>query len=169
MPGGGGCYAHAAAQSGARLVLLAHHAQDQAETLLLNLIRGAGAAGARGILGLAPLPERPGTQLGRPFLTLLPQELRAYLQSLKQPWKEDRSNRDRSLARNRIRQGVLPQLAAINPKAVANLAGFAARAQAGKRQQDLAGLLKLNAPRAGGPRLSWARGTAAPTWGMVGA
>ena len=139
------CYADAAAKSGAKLILLGQHAQDQAETLLLNLVRGTGGAGAQGMLPLAPLDEGRGTQLGRPFLALLPAELRAYLKRLRQPWKEDASNRDKSLRRNRLRHGVLPILDSINPQAVANLAAFAARAQAGKPARDLAGLLKLSA------------------------
>lgn len=139
------CYDHAALQSGARLILLAHHAQDQAETLLLNLVRGAGQVGAQGMLALGPMKEGSALLLGRPFLTLAPQELRDYLRGLKQAWKEDASNRDQAFARNRVRHGVLPHLLSVNPQAVKHLAAFASRAQAGKPQNDLAGLLKLDA------------------------
>jgi tRNA(Ile)-lysidine synthase len=143
------CYEHAALRSGARLILLAHHAQDQAETLILNLVRGAGSAGAQAMRPLAPMKEGSPLLLGRPFLGLNPQVLRDYLRGLKQAWKEDASNRDTKHARNHVRHEVLPRLLSVNPQAVKNLADFAARAQAGKPERDLAGLLKLSSSARG--------------------
>lgn len=128
-------------KAGAKLVLLAHHAQDQAETLLLNLLRGAGPKGSS---GMAAIAAWEGVLLGRPFLGIEPQALRAWLKRKRQAWREDASNRDQTLARNRIRHAVLPQLAAINPKAVANLAAFAALQGRSTQEADLAGLLKLD-------------------------
>jgi tRNA(Ile)-lysidine synthase len=119
------CYVHAAQASGAKNILLAHHAADQAETLLLNLVRGAGPKGAAAMQPWAPLQGK--LRLGRPFLGLMPDELRAYLKSRKQPWREDASNRDVTLARNKLRHAVLPLLQKINPKAIANMAAFSAR------------------------------------------
>ena len=136
------CYAQAAQAQGAALVLLAHHAQDQAESLLLNLTRGAGLEGAAAMQALAPLDGAPGVRLGRPFLGLMPQGLRAWLRTRRVAWREDASNRDRRLARNRVRHGVLPLLLSINPKAVEHLAAFSA------------GL----APRKGAPSLEQALG-----------
>lgn len=138
------CYAQTARAAGSRLLLLAHHAQDQAETLLLNLLRGSGPAGAAGMLPLSALQGAPGVQLGRPFLGLMPQALRAWLKRQRQPWREDASNRDEGLARNRLRHAVLPVLQSINPKAVEHLAAYAASQSASKSVGDLAGLLKLD-------------------------
>jgi len=138
------CYGQAAEHDRARLVLLAHHAQDQAETLLLNLLRGTGVKGAAGMQVLSPLENAPGVRLGRPLLGFSPQSLRAWLQARRQTWREDASNRDVDLARNRLRNKVLPQLLAINPKAVEHLAAFSARLRPAKGSADLAGLLKLD-------------------------
>jgi tRNA(Ile)-lysidine synthase len=138
------CYGRAAAMAGAKLILLGHHAGDQAETLLLNLVRGAGTKGAAAMTALAPLESAPGVLLGRPFLGLEPELLRAWLRNQRQPWCEDSSNRDVSLSRNRLRHKVLPQLLAINPAAVRHLAEYAASLAAAKEEQDLAGLLKLD-------------------------
>lgn len=138
------CYAHAARAAGSRLLLLAHHAQDQAETLLLNFLRGTGPAGAAGMLPLSALQGAPKIQLGRPFLGQTPQVLRAWLKRHRQPWREDASNHDQGLVRNRLRHAVLPVLQSINPKAVAHLAAYAASQSASKATTDLAGLLKLD-------------------------
>jgi len=119
------CYAKAAAETGSNLVLLAHHARDQAETLLLNLVRGSGPAGAAAMLDWAPLQPGPGPRLGRPFLGLEPAALRRWLRHRGLAWREDASNLDQRLARNRIRLAVLPLLESINPKAVDHLAAYA--------------------------------------------
>jgi tRNA(Ile)-lysidine synthase len=138
------CYAQAAEGSGARLVLLAHHARDQAETLLLNLARGAGSKGAAAMLALAPLEGCVGVRLGRPFLGLLPQDLRRWLKGKRVAWREDASNLDQRLARNRVRHAVLPQLEAINPRAVAHLAAFSADLACRKAAPGLEAALGLD-------------------------
>ncbi|HTB21482.1 MAG TPA: tRNA lysidine(34) synthetase TilS [bacterium] len=140
------CYRRAARDCGAALVLLGHHVRDQAETVLLNLVRGSGAAGAAGMTMLAPLDSAAGPRLGRPFLGLEPAQLKRWLRSLRQPWREDASNRDVDFARNRIRLRVLPELETLNPKAAAHLAEFAAKLAPSKRgrEKDLAGLLRLD-------------------------
>jgi tRNA(Ile)-lysidine synthase len=141
-----GCYLRAARDCGAGLVLLGHHVRDQAETVLLNLARGSGAAGAAGMLALVPLESGAGPRLGRPFLGLEPADLRRWLRSLRQPWREDASNRDLDFVRNRIRLRVLPELETVNPKAAVHLAEFAAKLAPSKRSRDreLAGLLRLD-------------------------
>jgi tRNA(Ile)-lysidine synthase len=137
------CYAKAAKAAGAELVLLGHHAQDQAETVLLNLVRGAGPRGAAGMQALSPLQGAPGILLGRPFLGLIPAQLRQALKARRQAWREDRSNRDTKLARNRIRHEVLPVLTGINWTAVEHIAFFA-RDLGKAAGEDLSGLLKLD-------------------------
>lgn len=137
------CYARAAKAAGAKLVLLGHHAQDQAETILLNLVRGAGPRGAAGMQALSPLQGAPGIVLGRPILGLIPAQLRQALKARRQAWREDRSNRDTKLARNRIRHEVLPVLRSINWTAVEHIAFFA-RDLGLPQSDDLSGLLRLD-------------------------
>jgi tRNA(Ile)-lysidine synthase len=109
-----------AARRGARAVALAHTLDDRAETLLLKLVRGAGPT------GLGAMREQALGLYRRPLLALRREELRAWLGTLGVPWHEDPSNADLRFARNRVRHQVLPQLLALNPRAVEAL-GRAAR------------------------------------------
>ena len=106
-------------------VAVAHTANDQAETVLMNLIRGSGLDGLAGMRAARPLfvDDRPvpGVRLVRPLLGATRDEILQYLAQQRLPWREDPSNRDRSLVRNRLRHEVLPQLEAINPRIVASL------------------------------------------------
>ena len=81
-------------------VILAHHRLDQAETIFLRLMRGGGPGGLR---GMAAVSDHGGLRLVRPLLQTPPQALRAYLQHLGQPWREDISNRSSRYRRNRVR------------------------------------------------------------------
>ena len=99
----------------AAAVAVAHTRDDQAETVLLRLTRGAGAAG---LAGIAP---RRG-HLVRPVLEATRQELQGYLGSIGETWREDATNLDRTIARNLVRHDVLPRLREINPGADAALA-----------------------------------------------
>ena len=104
-------------------IATAHTLDDQAETLLMRLIRGSGMRGLAGIL------ERLGTgapELGeglliRPLLGVRRAALREYLKSLKQEWREDKSNLDRKHLRNRVRHELLPMLERNFNPAVAEL------------------------------------------------
>jgi tRNA(Ile)-lysidine synthase len=93
-----------AGRLGADLIATGHTRDDQAETFLLRLLRGAGAAGLSGIR-----PRRDA--LVRPLLTARRQELRQYLVSIGQPFREDASNRDTAIPRNWVRHRLLPLLA----------------------------------------------------------
>ena len=88
-------------------LLLAHHRDDQAETLLLRLARGSGLDG---LAAMAPLVERASLRLLRPLLDLAKEDLSAYLTARGQAWIEDPSNRDFANARVRVRK-LLPRLA----------------------------------------------------------
>lgn len=110
----------ALAEHPADWILLAHHADDQAETLLHNLLRGAGVRGA------AAMPEARERIL-RPLLGLTREELSAYAQRHRLAWIEDESNDDNRYTRNFLRREVLPVIAARFPKANQNLAAAAAR------------------------------------------
>jgi tRNA(Ile)-lysidine synthase len=94
---------------------VAHTRDDQSETVLLRLTRGAGAT------GLAGMVPRRGP-LVRPVLDVTRNELQAFLRDRGEAWREDATNRDISNPRNFIRHDVLPQLRRINPQADAALA-----------------------------------------------
>ena len=100
-------YRHAMDRLGAHSLALAHTRGDQAETVLLRLARGAGP---RGLGGMAP---RSGHRI-RPLLELGRQELRQWLVARGETWREDATNNDVAVVRNRIRHHVLPQLAFVN-------------------------------------------------------
>lgn len=99
--------ARLARQAGADLVLLAHHRRDQAETFLLQALRGAGTA------GLAAMPatiERHGLTWARPWLDRPREAIEAYVALHGLPVVEDGSNQDPRFARNRLRLQVMPGL-----------------------------------------------------------
>ncbi len=108
----------AAARSGNAVVATAHHADDQAETVLFRLARGAGPAGLVGIRERAP-------GLVRPLLAFSGEELGRYARERRISWREDPSNRDRSRARNALRLDVLPALEDAVPGAARALARMA--------------------------------------------
>jgi tRNA(Ile)-lysidine synthase len=87
-------------------LILAHHADDQVETFLLQLLRGAGAAGR----GMEPMAKRDGLVLHRPWLGVWRKEIMVYARREKFAWREDATNRDPRHRRNLIRQTVLPYL-----------------------------------------------------------
>ena len=100
------------AQPAIQSIALAQHADDQVETLLLALSRGAGVA------GLAAMPacwQRHGLDWHRPLLRVAGAELRAWLQACGESWVEDPSNQDERFTRNRIRARLLPVLEAAFP------------------------------------------------------
>jgi tRNA(Ile)-lysidine synthase len=87
------------------LIATAHTQDDQAETVLMRILRGTGA---RGLAGIAPAQK--AKYLVRPLLTTSRQEIEAYLKTIGQPWREDSSNLDVVHTRNRIRHSLLPLL-----------------------------------------------------------
>jgi tRNA(Ile)-lysidine synthase len=108
-------YADARATLGAACVAVAHTRDDQAETVLLRLARGAGATG---LSGMAPRRDH----LVRPLLDVARADLRAFLDDIGEVWREDVTNDDRAIPRNRIRHNVLPQLREVNAQADAAVA-----------------------------------------------
>lgn len=93
---------------GCRYIALAHHRDDQTETILHRILRGTGVAGLAGMSRLRPL--NGAVTLIRPMLTFSKLEILDYLHSLGQPWRTDASNFSTDLTRNRIRQELLPKL-----------------------------------------------------------
>ena len=100
---------------GADRVALAHTRDDQAETVVLRLARGAGGGG----LG-AMAPRRD--HIVRPLLDESRDALRDYLRSIGESWREDATNEDRSIPRNLVRHEIMPQLRKLNAQADAALA-----------------------------------------------
>lgn len=94
---------------GAGFVATGHTANDQAETILHRLLRGAGLKGLRGIA--ARRPSETGIELVRPLLQVTRQEVLAYLHDDKQLYCEDSTNLEMGFTRNRIRHELLPLLA----------------------------------------------------------
>lgn len=107
-------------------LLLAHHQNDQAETVLLQLMRGAGVAGLSGMPESRSLATSMGQAssitLWRPLLHLRREELEAYAREHQLKWIEDPSNRSSKYRRNAIRKSILPKLESIQAGATANLA-----------------------------------------------
>lgn len=101
-------------------IALGHHRRDQAETVLMNLLRGSGIEGLKGIL-----PIRDGRYI-RPLLDTDPAEIRAFLESRSLSFRNDASNRDIRHLRNRIRHDLLPRLETVyNPAIVRGISRMA--------------------------------------------
>ncbi|MFI5361070.1 MAG: tRNA lysidine(34) synthetase TilS [Elusimicrobiota bacterium] len=109
-------------------VATGHHLDDQAETVLLHLLRGTSLEGLGGIAPKRPL--RPGVELIRPLLPLTRAEVMLYLKMHELPWREDLSNHDRSFARNWVRAEILPLLEARAPGVKERLSAIAAKVRA---------------------------------------
>jgi tRNA(Ile)-lysidine synthase len=123
----------------------AHTLDDQAETVLLRIVRGAGS---RGLAGIYPQLSTTGsgrsTTIIRPLLASQRKDLEIYLKGLSQSWREDASNRDLRHARNRVRHGILPRLERfLNPAVREALAETAeiARAEEDYWQREVVRLL----------------------------
>ena len=93
------------------MLALAHHMDDQAETVLMHLIYGSGMA------GLSGMRELSGA-FWRPLLSVRRTQIRDALTALHQPWREDESNQDTAYTRNHLRARALPALEQANASAV---------------------------------------------------
>jgi tRNA(Ile)-lysidine synthase len=129
-----------AIEAGCRTVALAHHRGDQAETFLLQALRGAGPA------GLASMPERAergGIVWLRPWLAQPREAIEAYVRAHRIGYVDDASNADGRFARNRLRLEVMPGLRAAFPDAEAALAQAAAHAARARALIDEVGQADL--------------------------
>jgi len=100
-----------AGRYGAREIALAHHRDDQAETVLMRLLRGSAGSGLSAIR-----PRGEDGLLVRPLLVARRGEIEAYLAMVGLTWREDSSNSDTGFLRNRIRHELLPLLRSYNPR-----------------------------------------------------
>jgi len=115
----------AAQDHGARLVGLAHHADDQAETVLLRLIRGTGLQGLCGMRVHAPLPTAPHLTAVRPLLRVSRADIEQYCRERHLQPRHDATNDQLHYARNRVRHELLPFLERYNPNIRAALVRLA--------------------------------------------
>jgi len=104
---------------GLDVVATGHTAGDQVETILYRLVS---SPGRRALLGMRPRRER----IARPLLDTTREETRAYCEEAGLAWREDESNEDRALARNRLRLDIIPALRDIHPAADRNVLATAA-------------------------------------------
>jgi tRNA(Ile)-lysidine synthase len=126
-------------------IATAHTLSDQAETVLMKLLRGAWTEGIGAIHPVLELVAHSpnGGRVVRPLLGVTRAEVEAFLKEQDQPWREDASNADAAYTRNRIRHELLPALRAENPKLDTTLANLAevARGEQAHWQGELARLL----------------------------
>ncbi|HEX3158217.1 MAG TPA: tRNA lysidine(34) synthetase TilS [Gemmatimonadaceae bacterium] len=119
---------HVARRRGASAVATAHSRDDQVETVLMRVLRGAGA---RGLAGLAaPSPVR------RPLVALTRAQLAAYAEARGLDWREDPSNASSRFLRNRVRHELLPALRAVRPGFDEELLALGARAAAWRVEME---------------------------------
>jgi tRNA(Ile)-lysidine synthase len=147
------------AQDSLSRVATAHTLDDQAETVLLKLLRGAGTRGLAGIYPKLSVPPvagrtRPEGAVVRPLLQVRRKDVESYLREMKQGWREDSSNREWRHMRNRVRLKILPELEKqVNPSARKALAEAAEIARAEEQfwaQQVLRYLPQVSKSVAGG-------------------
>lgn len=101
---------------GAKAVVVGHHADDQAETILMHVLRGSGTAGLRGMAPEAPLPGHTDLWLLRPLLAISRQEIESYCQEHQLAVIHDPTNSDLTYLRNEVRHDLLPALERANPR-----------------------------------------------------
>lgn len=107
-------FAELASKHGYDAVAVAHNANDNAETFFLNLIRGTGGKGLRGMQAESIIPGT-GVPLLRPLLSMTRREIERYASEHNVPFREDRTNSDVIYRRNMLRHRILPVLKDLNP------------------------------------------------------
>ena len=116
-----GWFAKLCGEFGYRAVVVAHNANDNAETLVLNLLRGTGLKGLHGMAEISPLTSLQGAFLLRPLLSFSRKQIEGYVFANKVPYRDDSTNALCEYKRNRIRNEVFPIFEKINPSFVRSL------------------------------------------------
>jgi len=145
-----GFLSRASEESEADAILTAHHADDQAETVLFRVVRGTGL---RGLGGIAPARGR----LHRPLLSRTRRELEAYARRNRLSWRRDPTNRSMAHARNRIRHEVIPVLETVLGRDVRpSLARLARNARRAEEESAALEAVAFREVLRGGPgRMEW--------------
>ena len=108
-------------EHGYAAVVVAHHADDNAETMVLNMVRGAGLKGLTGMKPVSNLPYVDNTSLLRPLLTFTRKQIEGHVFAWKVPYREDKTNSSVEYRRNSIRHEVFPLFERMNPSYVRTL------------------------------------------------
>jgi tRNA(Ile)-lysidine synthase len=141
-------------------VATAHTLDDQAETVLMKMLRGAWT---EGLGGIAPVVTMKGGSIQRPLLEVTRAEIVAYLEGRGQPWREDSTNQELTFTRNRVRYTLLPQLREFQPRIAEQLSHMAAVARdeeswwARELARVMAGMVLPGKPVRGGGRATSTR------------
>lgn len=134
----------AAARHGCDVVAVAHTADDQAETVLHHILRGTGLTGLRGMEWSRSLGD--STRLIRPMLSIWRTDIEQFLAEISQDFRQDVTNEDVSLTRNRLRQDLLPRLERdFNPRVREHLCQLAEQAAVCDEALQIAAESLLNA------------------------
>lgn len=134
---------------GIEAVITAHHADDQAETVLDRVLRGTGIRGLGGMLSVRPLSPPATGQLWRPLLSTSRSDLRTFLEREGVSARADDSNQDWRHQRNRIRHELLPLLETYNPQVSRHLNALAKDARAARDDLDHRTVVALEAVQFG--------------------
>ena len=153
-------------EHGYEAVAVAHNANDNAETLLLNLLRGTGLKGILGMKaeGCIPDPEFADIPLLRPLLGMTREEIRGFVREHGIPWREDSSNASNDYKRNKLRNLVFPVFREINPSFVETL-----NRDMGRFAEEIAGLAGNDASGMPGQGESGIPGADRASWVHPGA
>lgn len=117
--------AQVARDEGAQAIATGHHRRDQAETVLMHILRGSGLIGLAGMRPVAPLPGAPDLTLLRPLLGVSRAAIEDYCRRHDLAFVQDHTNLDTTLLRNRLRHRLLPELEETNPRIEAHLHNLA--------------------------------------------
>jgi tRNA(Ile)-lysidine synthase len=102
-------------------IVTAHQADDQVETFLMRLLRGAGTEGLKGIAPIRPLDEDRSLSLIRPLLLFSREQIFQYARERKLKWREDSTNPKVDYLRNRVRHRLLTEMKKINPRVIESI------------------------------------------------
>ncbi len=111
-------FAELCRERGFSCVAVAHNSDDNAETLFLNLLRGTGGRGLRGMQARGTVPGAPDVTLIRPLLSMTRKEIQDWMTAAGAGWREDSTNAGSLFKRNKIRNKVFPLLKEMNPSFV---------------------------------------------------
>ena len=114
-------FAELCRERGFSCVAVAHNADDNAETLFLNLLRGTGGRGLRGMQARGTVPGAPDVVLIRPLLGMTRKEIAEWMTAAGAGWREDSTNAGSVFKRNKIRNKVFPLLKEMNPSFIKTL------------------------------------------------